>query len=221
MGGIYTLGVSPGTTLSNNLIHDVLAFSYGGWGIYTDEGSSGIMLENNIVYRTKDGGFHQHYGKENVVRNNIFAYSFTGGQLQRSRDETHQSFTFERNIVYFDRANLVGGQLEQRLVPLRLQLLLGTPAGRPIVFPGGLNFEQWQAKGQDKHGIVADPLFVDPQHGDFTLKPDSPALKLGFKPIDASEIGLTGPAEWRELAEEDRPPGDEVPGGMNRSVRPE
>ena len=109
MGGIYTLGVSPGTTLKNNLIHDVLAFTYGGWGLYTDEGSSRLTLENNIVYRVKDGCFHQHYGKDNIVRNNILAYSFTGGQILRSRDEAHQSYSFERNIVYFDRANLVAG----------------------------------------------------------------------------------------------------------------
>ncbi|MBU4200081.1 MAG: DUF5123 domain-containing protein [Verrucomicrobia bacterium] len=30
----------------------------------------------------------------------------------------------------------------------------------------------------------ADPLFVNPEKGDFSLKPDSPALKLGFKPLD-------------------------------------
>jgi hypothetical protein len=36
---------------------------------------------------------------------------------------------------------------------------------------------------------VADPLFVDPKSGNFSLKPESPARKLGFKPIDISHVG--------------------------------
>lgn len=38
--------------------------------------------------------------------------------------------------------------------------------------------------------FAADPLFVDPAKGNFDPKPGSPALKLGFKPIDMSRIGL-------------------------------
>ena len=41
----------------------------------------------------------------------------------------------------------------------------------------------------DAESVVADPLFVDPENGDFTLKPESPALKLGFRPIDVSIVG--------------------------------
>lgn len=35
-----------------------------------------------------------------------------------------------------------------------------------------------------------DPLFVDAAGGDLRLRPASPALKMGFKPIPMQEIGL-------------------------------
>jgi hypothetical protein len=50
-------------------------------------------------------------------------------------------------------------------------------------------WEAWQMAGADTHSVVADPLLVDPDHGDFTLQPESPALKLGFEPIPFREIG--------------------------------
>lgn len=48
-----------------------------------------------------------------------------------------------------------------------------------------------QGDGVDLHSVAADPLFVDPANGDFRLKPDSPALKMGFVPFDMSKVGLT------------------------------
>ena len=47
-----------------------------------------------------------------------------------------------------------------------------------------------QKNGVDIKSLAVDPLFVDPANGDFRLKPESPALKLGFIPIDVSKAGL-------------------------------
>jgi hypothetical protein len=53
--------------------------------------------------------------------------------------------------------------------------------------------DEWKnilGKKYDQHSIIADPMFVDPVNRNYHLQPDSPALKLGFKDIDTSGIGL-------------------------------
>lgn len=192
MGCTYTLGVSPGTVIHDNHFHDVVSYDYGGWGLYTDEGSTGIVMKNNLVYRCSRGTFHQHYGKENRVENNILAF---GGQhqLQRTRTEPHISFFFERNIVYWDNDSpLLGSNWKDN--NFRMDRNVYFHAGKPVTFAQGLTLEQWQQeREQDKHSLIADPGLMDPQNGDFRLKPDSPALALGFVPFDASRAGRTSP----------------------------
>ena len=46
-----------------------------------------------------------------------------------------------------------------------------------------------QQRGQDRHSVIADPGFMDAARDDFRLKPDSAALKLGFKPFDYTQTG--------------------------------
>ncbi|MFO7975482.1 MAG: right-handed parallel beta-helix repeat-containing protein, partial [Candidatus Hydrogenedentota bacterium] len=193
MGGIYLLGRAPGTICRYNRIHDVFSYAYGGWGIYPDEGSTHLHIENNIVYNTKTGGFHQHYGKENRIENNIFAYSHEG-QIQRTRMEEHLSFTFRRNIVYFNNGRLLSSNWSDNQYDLDFNCYWDEAVG-DILFAGH-TLEQWREKGQDEHSIIADPLFENPKEFDFRLKPGSPALDVGFEPIDTSSIGLYGNETW-------------------------
>jgi len=196
LGGIYTLGISPGTRERYNLMHDIYCYQYGGWGVYTDEGSSEILIENNIVYNTSTGGFHQHYGQENRVHNNIFAFARLG-QLQRSREEEHISFFFERNLVItrgepFHHAGWKNGWY-------RIDRNLYWDYANPKPDFYRMPLAEWQAQGRDQHSLVADPLFVDAQAYDFRLRPGSPALGLGWRPIATSRIGLYGEKSWVEL----------------------
>jgi len=198
-GGIYTLGPSEGTVISNNSFHDIYAYSYGGWGLYTDEGSTGITMEYNLVDNTKTGSFHQHYGKDNVVRNNILVCS-ENPQVAATRVEEHLSFTFENNIVYWKTGELFGGPWTRIQAEVDYNCYFNA-AGDPITF-AGMDRQAWQALGYDEHSIIADPLFVDPEQNDYRLQPDSPALDIGFKPFDLNEAGVYGDPEWIALAAE-------------------
>lgn len=197
LGGIYTLGPSPGTVVRENVFHDIHSDTYGGWGLYTDEGSSGILFENNLVYRTKSGGFHQHYGRENVIRNNILAFA-KEQQLQATRVEDHLSFTFERNIVYWDQGKLLSDRWPQVRIETRNNLYWNA-SEEPVSF-AGQSIDQWQASGHDVGSQVVDPGFVDPANDDFRLRPDSPAIKLGFVPFDPTRAGVYGPDRWQQRA---------------------
>lgn len=191
MGAVYTLGIQKGTVIRNNLIHDVNAFTYGGWGLYTDEGSTDIVLENNVVYRCKSAGFHQHYGRDNVVRNNIFAFN-KENQLMRTRAEAHISFSFTNNIVYYDSGNLLGSNWSNDNYRMDRNDYFDTRLGAdPAAMRfAGATLDEWRQRGHDLHSVIADPLFVAPEKFDFRLKPESPALKLGFQPIDLSSVGV-------------------------------
>ncbi|MCF7762268.1 MAG: right-handed parallel beta-helix repeat-containing protein [Verrucomicrobia bacterium] len=190
MGAVYTLGIQKGTVIRNNLIHDVDAFTYGGWGLYPDEGSTDILWENNVVYRTKSAGFHQHYGRDNVVRNNIFAFG-REFQVMRTRAEAHRSFVFTNNIVYFNSGKLLGSNWSNDNYLIDGNLYFDArPGATPesMVF-AGVSLEQWRQRGHDLHSVVADPLFEAPEKGDFRLRSISPALQMGFRPIDMSSVG--------------------------------
>lgn len=197
MGAVYTLGESPGTVVSNNVIHDIYSYDYGGWGLYTDEGSTGIVMENNLVYRCKSGGFHQHYGKENVIRNNIFALAYQN-QLQFTRVEPHRSFAFERNIVLSDRGVLLSGPWREADIAMDRNDYWDLRADTALRFCG-LPFREWR-RIKDARSVVADPMFRDPEAGDFTFRSLKTARRIGFVPFDYTQAGVYGSAEWKERA---------------------
>ncbi len=72
IGMIYCLGVQPGTVIAGNHLHDLWGHAYGAYGIYLDEGSSHIVVEQNLVYDLAGPNFTHHFGRENIIRRNVF-----------------------------------------------------------------------------------------------------------------------------------------------------
>ena len=197
LGGIYTLGPSEGSVVTNNVFHDIYAHAYGGWGLYADEGSSGIRFENNLVYNTASGGFDQHYGKGNVVRNNVLALG-TLRQVEVTQAEPHLSVTFEHNVIYWNQGAGLADAPWDRIQAVMRSNCYWNVSGR-VQFMGK-SLAQWQAAGHESGSIVANPLFANPVRSDFHLNPRSPALRLGFRPFNSEQAGVYGDAAWVAIA---------------------
>jgi len=223
-GGIYSLGLTPGSVIRNNLVHHIGTPPDGvGHGIYLDGGSSGVLCENNVCHDCGSGGIRIQHGTASLtVINNISAFCGFGLGIDSERTNI-----FEYNIVYLD-----GEATPFRYVPQWqsynkiIDYNIYSPAQeRPLQFLD-FSFEEWQKKEgikdiwytprMDAHSRVADPKFVNPAERDFRLQPDSPALAMGFRPIDTGRAGLYGDPEWTSLPARHPPkpllPTESVPG---------
>ena len=198
-GGIYTLGIQPGTVITGNVIKNVFSYAIFMWGIYLDEGSSQIVVSNNIVYNTGWASFFQHYGANNTIINNVFARASLNpsphsdddnpdGDIHIGLAENHTSITFTRNIVYdvFQGENHSAYKSNPNTTVSFSNNVYYNPYGTPLLFGSQqMSFIEWQKTGQDNSSMIADPLFTgDVNQCDFfTIQLDSPAAKLGFKNI--------------------------------------
>lgn len=206
MGAIYTLGDQTGSVVSHNHIHDIWSSRYprGGWGLYTDEGTANLVFEKNLVHDVATGCIHQHYGKNNLFRNNILAFS-ADGQIQRSRIENHPTLCLTNNIIYWDNESPAITRGWKGSAGSADDLRFGkniywNPNGFPDKAFLGRDWGGWQNESQDVGSVAMDPGFKNAARRDFRLGKKSPAVLAGFEPFDYSEIGPVGKA-WRKKAD--------------------
>ena len=158
--------------VENNLVHDCLE-SLHVW--YYDRN---ITVRNNIFHGSRQCQIHfgnpENLGHENIkiLRNIIFCTS-TKGRLFEVRGERSLPVESDYNLIFS---------------------AIGCVLNDPVItkLPGTDTFAQWRERGLDTNSITADPLFKDPEGEDYSLLPESPAFKLGIKPIDISGVGLRG-----------------------------
>jgi len=191
------------SVIRNNVVRDCVGYSsnfdrplYCSWGIYLDSFVSGYEVYNNVTIRNSHGGLMIQGGPDNYVHNNIFVDS-TQRQMSLNNFRSHSKRNrVERNIFCFaepDAWLMAAYRPGPDVTRLDHNLYFHTQ-GKPLQIhighpKGTVPFAEWQQLGFDEHSIVADPLFVDPGKGDYSLRADSPAFKLGLKPIDVSQVG--------------------------------
>ena len=220
MGGVYLLGIAPGTVVRGNYIHDVRCRNYGGWGIYLDEASSHVVIEGNTVHDASSQCLHLHYGRENLVRDNLFAFG-GAGQVTVSRPEEHVGLTLTHNVLVGSGSPAFSGREGRHddVVALNVRSDLNlvwdySPAAEDAVIAangataadadgvrrwslsGGAD-PGWRAAGRDRHSVLADPQFTDPRGRDFTLRPGSPVADLGPQRVGATDTGPRPAADRR------------------------
>jgi hypothetical protein len=168
------------------------------WGIDLDDGSSNYHLYNNLCLGM---GFKLREGFHRRVENNIVIDGFGGFHVWfKDCDDV-----IARNIIVDETPyRFIAADPEYaRQIDYNL---FYSENGMPEVSGVGdiMSFEQWQQKGFDVHSLVADPMFVDAKHGDFRVKPGSPALKLGFENFRMDNFGVYKPAFVAEVSKADR-----------------
>ncbi len=202
MGAIYSLGRSDGTTQVGNWISDVTGYKWGvspAWGIYWDEGSSGILTASNRFDRVRDGFLHQNYGHGNVFAAN-WCNDFEQMAVWRSAvNKDHITFAFSNNVFVSRRPEAKAfGKYNFFLGKQVLTRSAGDVAADRNVWawPGGTigstafngaDWGAWRADGHDAQGCVTATPPADPSSGVWR------------------QAGVRGDAAWKNAAEAFKP----------------
>jgi hypothetical protein len=194
-------GAGVGNVIRRNYLHDIynpLLHS----AIRIDDYQRGTTIEENVIFRTNTfcGVLVKH---ENYWINNVIV-DVTPNQYMIVGRRLIDGTRIERNILFhpggkqhffvFELRDLPGDEAvglynyfgDMSRGNVDYNLYYSTEAPNSEIPLKGL-----REAGHEKNGFYGDPMFVDWKKGDFRLKPESPALKMGIKSIDVREAGLT------------------------------
>jgi hypothetical protein len=202
----------------NNFFHEK-----SGWGLDLDDGASNYDIYNNISVggvsmKLREGAYRK-------VHNNVWYMSHAAPCFHVGNDYNHDQYF--HNITVMDPGSTKWPQ-GWPWWPQMTYSVIAPPAQGPWLEkvdwncfytvsgefsavvdqlrsesgrrnPRRYSLAEWQQLGFDKHSVFAEPLFVDPAQKDFRVRPESPALKVGFKNFEMGKWGLTQsfPERWR------------------------
>ena len=198
---IYISGTGGGNVVRQNYLHDVDSPNVNA-NIRCDDDQHDTLIERNVIFRSCGEGFISK--GNNTIRNNlvvdlrpattagveckhrrgylVFPYGSVTGSVV-----THNVFYSRekgQNLLYESgKGRGAKALLRECRADYNLYYCEADPAW------GRRHLEQQRPYGIEEHSLAADPLFVDVDAGDLRMRDGSPALELGFEPIDLSNLG--------------------------------
>ena len=199
--GIMYAGYNPamrGHMIRYNYFHHVYGYqSKGCNGVYLDDMFCSATIYGNVFQEVPRAAFIGG-GHDNVVENNIFV------DCRPALHVDARMMGWAHNSVPVMKERLEAVPYKQEPWRSRYPQLLtylegnyaeprGNIVARNICWGG--SWDSIQAKARpgvklEDNLVGEDPHFVDAENGNFQLREDSPAWKLGFKRIPIEEIGL-------------------------------
>jgi hypothetical protein len=181
-GGIYCVA-GKGLVLQGNFIRDIIdTGGYGASAYYLDERSENCLVEGNLSVGIARPS-HNHMAKRNTIRNNVFI-SYADARLTFPKSS---NYTFEKNVIHAKGKIIL--ENPDAITTLRNNVLFSAEGKvqcrklKTYSQTGSYLFEA------DRENLLADPLLVEFEAGRVGFAADSPALKLGIRPIDVSGAG--------------------------------
>ncbi|MDF7823549.1 putative glycoside hydrolase [Pontiellaceae bacterium B12227] len=194
---IYVSGAGTGNIVRYNYVHDNLEHSLPA-AIRCDDDQHETLIHGNVLYNNY--GFAAGIASKGVndIINNFIVNPLT------SPKKGYISFEWVRVDGSKVRHNVVvshpaGGKVYGETPYPRTED--GDPKVEDAEMDSNLYFhptdphwieehlQRMQSVGKEKLSLVGNPLFVDPENGDFTFRPGSPAIALGIEPLHVSKMG--------------------------------
>jgi len=166
-----------------NVIHDVMLQTTDGGGIYTyGTDGRGAEFAYNVIYNVRAGGFGgvgvylDNFSSNHLVHHNVV---WNADHALKMNPTSRMNQIFNNTLVGADYSvatsksgDMLGSVFRNNIFTKTARI---DPAARRVsnLWPG------------------TDPRFVDPEHGDFRLRSDSPAVNAGVE-VALGTLGGTG-----------------------------
>ena len=193
---INITGAGEGNIIRRNYVHHVFNPALHG-AIRTDDFQRGTTVEQNVVFATNSCGLCLRH--ENYTLNNVIVDVHPGRSIWLG-ERPFDGCRIVGNIFFQPGGSqgfFVKKSVGEPVGPFEhLGAITSGEVDRNIYFNSEAPDEdevivKLREVGHEQNGAYTDPLFVYWENGDFRLRPDSPALKMGIKSIDVSDVGLT------------------------------